>query len=265
MTAYYNHTSTFIEIGGLIFLIGAAMMLSHKTTPQKITNIPFTKIMYASILAMFAYSGFETTVKLTEEAKDPEDIPKAIILSVISACVIYILVAIVSVNLLNHNTLASSSQPIAELANLLFGTNMKYAFFVIAMFSISNTLLVSLLGSSRMLHGIAAHSPYLSIFRKVDETTKTPIIATIAVALASILCLFIKNVEKTAAISSYLLFIVFIIVNICLIMLYNNEDKREKLKKSWTHGINQGKPILPTLGLLASLAMIIFGFHDVFQ
>ena len=88
--------------------------------------------------------------------------------------------------------------------------------------------------------------------------------ATIAITIASIVALFIKNVEKSAAISSYLLFVMFVIVNICLIMIYNKGDKQEELKKSWTHHINKGKPILPTLGLITSLGMLIFGFHDVF-
>ena len=73
--------------------------------------------------------------------------------------------------------------------------------------------------------------------------------------------LFFKDVEILASITSYLIFMIFCILNICLIYVYDNEQIQSKLKKNWTYTINQGKPILPILGLCISLGMLVFGAY----
>ena len=99
----------------------------------------------------------------------------------------------------------------------------------------------------------------INMFTKVNKDTKTPIVATVAIALISILTLCFKNVETLASITSYLMFVVFIILNFCLIYVYQDKDIQSKLKGGWTYSINQGKPILPVLGLVLSVGILSFG------
>jgi hypothetical protein len=68
-------------------------------------------------------------------------------------------------------------------------------------------------------------------------------------------------VEILASITSYLLFVVFIILNYCLIQAYQDENVREKLKNGWTYPINQGKPILPSIGLGISIIMLLISIY----
>ena len=67
--------------------------------------------------------------------------------------------------------------------------------------------------------------------------------------------------EILASITSYLLILIFIILNYSLIHAYQDEKVQEKLKGRWTHSINQGKPILPIMGLCISLGMLGFGAY----
>ena len=111
-----------------------------------------------------------------------------------------------------------------------------------------------------MLYSISREYSVLDMFTKVDKKTKTPIAATVAIALLSIFTLCFKNVETLASITSYLMFLVFIILNVCLIYVYQDKDIQTKLKAGWTYSINQGKPILPVLGLMLSIIILSFGF-----
>ena len=129
------------------------------------------------------------------------------------------------------------------------------------MLSISNTLVISILGTSRILYSISREYSVLNIFNQVDKTYKTPIHAIIAVAVASIAMLVFKEVEVLASITSYLMFFVFSILNICLIKVYTNPEIQEKLKNNWTYKINHGLPILPSIGLFINLALILFGVY----
>ena len=146
------------------------------------------------------------------------------------------------------------------MASILFGEKVSYLFYIIAILSISNTLLISILGTSRMLYSISREYSVLDMFTKVDKKSKTPIAATVGIALLSIFTLCFKNVETLASITSYLMFLVFIILNVCLIYVYQDKDIQSKLKTGWTHPINQGKPILPVLGLILSIIILSFGF-----
>tara|TARA_X000001036_G_C20692242_1_gene809794 strand:+ start:2452 stop:3669 length:1218 start_codon:yes stop_codon:yes gene_type:complete len=261
-SSLYNHLSTFTEIFALL-IISVTGIFFYKSKPSKysLSNVKIPDLIYSTILAMFVYSGFEGTVKLTEEAKNPDDIPKAIIASVVSATILYVIVAYTVIKCCNTKSLYESSTPIVNLADIFFGSNISKIFYFITFISISNTLLISILGTSRILHSIAGEYSILKLFNKVDPTHKTPIYATICVAVCSILMLLFKDVEILASITSYLMFMIFCILNICLIHVYEKDEIQSKLKKNWTYTINQGKPILPIMGLCISLGMLGFGAY----
>ena len=262
-TTHYNHICTILEILALLFICFVGFFLHSPSKQQVLSNkINLPDIMYASILALFVYSGFETTIKLSEEAKDPNDIPLAIVSSVITTILIYVFVSIAVIKCCNTDKLDQYPIPIVKMASILFGHKVSYLFYIIALLSITNTLLISILGTSRMLYAISREYSALDIFTKVNEDTKTPIAATVAIALISILTLCFKNVETLASITSYLMFVVFIVLNYCLIYVYQDKDIQSKLKGGWTYSINQGKPILPVLGLVLSVGILSFGlFH----
>ena len=262
-TTNYNHICTIVEILALLLICFFGFFL-HSPSKQHVlsTKVKIPDIMYASILALFVYSGFEGTVKLSEEAKNPNDIPLAIVSSVITTILIYVFVSIAVIKCCNTDKLEQYPIPIVKLTSILFGEKVSYLFYIIALLSITNTLLISILGTSRMLYSISREYSALDIFTKVNEDTKTPIVATVAIALISILTLCFKNVETLASITSYLMFVVFIILNFCLIYVYQDKDIQSKLKGGWTYSINQGKPILPVLGLVLSVGILSFGlFH----
>ena len=261
-TTIYNHLCTFSEIIALIVLCIATFFT---TSDSKITtsNVKIPDILYASILAMFVYSGFESTVKLSEEAKDPNDIPKAIVSSVITAIGVYVLVSIAVIKCCKTDKIDQYPIPIVKMASILFGSKLSYLFYMIAILSISNTLLISILGTSRMLYSVSREHTFLDIFTQVDENTQTPIFATIAISILSIIMLLFKDVETLASITTYLMFIVFILLNTGLITVYQDETVQDKLKDGWTYKFNQGKPILPTIGLVLSIGMLIISvFYD---
>ena len=257
-SAIFNHCSTIVEIIALITIICYGFN-RKKTIVSSTKSIGFTKIIYTSMLAMFAYSGFETTIKLTEESKNPNDIPIAILASIVSASIIYILIALVSVKIMSPKELLNSSFPLVDLSKILMGNNISKLFLLIGIFSISNTLLISILGTSRIVKSIGDMYPKIEWLGYIDKNTQTPIYATIIVSIASVLCLLVKDSEKLVKITTCLLFMLFAIVNACLIKAYYNNKTNAKLKTSWTNPINQGKPILPTISLLISLGILGFG------
>jgi basic amino acid/polyamine antiporter, APA family len=254
----FNMVATFIEFFGLLALVIGAFSFDLNilsTIPQKLFS--GGKIIYGSLIAMFAYMGFESTVRLTEEAINPDkDIPLALISSIITATILYVLVAWIVTSIIGGKKLTLSATPIEDAAKMIFGSKISPLFGFIAFVSISNTILLGLLTNSRILYSISELYPQLSSFRYVDETTKTPIISILAVTFLSLLALSLKDVEKSAVIASWLFFIILALVNLSLIILHFQGKYKKEFGETFTGKINNKFPIFPLIGFTSCIGIM---------
>ena len=271
MSSNVNIFITFLEISAIlgIIIFGFLYILKNKyyinsnniNSINKIANFNLSNISYATFIAMFAYGGFETTVKLIEEAKNPEkDIPMALSASILSAIILYTLVTFVITRIYNFKNINSSYTPLADIAKTLFGPSMYYIYIAIGSISILSSILISTLGGSRLLHGISNKYDFLKFLNLVDKNTNTPIISIVFISLISILLLVINNVENAAAYTIYLFFIVLALLNISLIILHYDENYKDKLNLSMVGGLNSKFPITPVLALFINISMLIFSY-----
>ncbi len=271
MSSNVNIFITFLEISAILGIIvfGFLYILKNKTYinssnlhgVNKTTNFNLSNISYATFIAMFAYGGFETTVKLIEEAKNPEkDIPMALGASILSAIILYTLVTFVITRIYNFKNINSSYTPLADIAKMLFGSSMYYIYIAIGSISILSSILISTLGGSRLLHGISDKYDFLKFLNPVDKNTNTPIISIVFISLLSILLLAINNVENAVSYTSYLFFIVLTLLNISLILLHYDEKYTDKLNMSMVGGLNSKFPITPVLALFVNISMLIFSY-----
>lgn len=271
MSSNVNIFITFLEISAILGIIvfGFLYIFKNKTYinssnfngVNKTTNFNLSNISYATFIAMFAYGGFETTVKLIEEAKNPEkDIPMALGASILSAIILYTLVTLVITRIYDFKNINSSYTPLADIAKMLFGPTMYGIYIAIGSISILSSILISTLGGSRLLHGISDKYDFLKFLNPVDKNTNTPIISIVFISLISILLLAINNVENAVAYTSYLFFIVLTLLNISLILLHYDEKYKDKLNLSMVGGLNGKFPITPVLALFVNISMLIFSY-----
>src|SRR3989304_3350330 len=154
-TVLFAIVSTLIESAGLvlIFFIGLPYLgkVDYFEMPQGLAGV-----FQASALVFFAYTGFESIVKLSEETKSPEKtISKGLIFAIIISVVLYILVAISAVSVVGWEELSRSDAPLADIAFSAFGSNAFILLTIIALFATANTVLLMMLGSSRIIYGMA--------------------------------------------------------------------------------------------------------------
>ena len=99
-TARVAVIATLIEVAGLIIVIAIGLphlgSVNYWEMPQG-----YSGLFAASALIFFAYQGFESMVKFSEETKKPDTtVPKALILALAVSSVLYILVALSVVSVL---------------------------------------------------------------------------------------------------------------------------------------------------------------------
>ena len=159
---------TIIEISGLMLVIlvglwaftggGADVDFSRVVAFDTATDKnAFMAVTAATSLAFFAMVGFEDSVNMAEETKDPVRVfPKALLTGLSIAGVVYVVVAIVAVALVPVGVLEESDTPLVEVVKAgAPGLPIEDILPFISMFAVSNTALINMLMASRLIYGMA--------------------------------------------------------------------------------------------------------------
>lgn len=176
-------------------------------TPMGVSPL-FLAIPTAGIV--FSYLGFRQALEFGGEAKNPQrDVPRATILSVVAALVIYTLLQLAFIGglkwtvfgLTPGNWTALGQYGSGPISHAPFYIELKYsgvallaAFSVLllidAWISPSGTAWIYLGNSARVFYGISADGYFPSVFLKIYEKTRIPLIALIAALIVGSIFLF---------------------------------------------------------------------------
>lgn len=265
-SVWMNTTFTFIELGGLALVIAAAVIFGSfsevdyyalplspgATFPQTVGAL-----LAAAGLVFFAYFGFENLANISEEAKNAKrTIPRALIISIIATTGIYILVSVSAVALVSWEELSSTDAPLAVAAERAFGRAGVMALTAIALFATSNTVLMMLVAGSRIIYGMSRERALPGSLGRIHRSTGTPWVSVLVVmAVVVILLAFSRgNIVDIANIAVFVIFIVYVFVNLALIWL---RLKQPDLARGFRSPLSIGRlPVLAALGFLTTLAML---------
>src|SRR6185312_8283372 len=153
---------TLIELSGLLLVvvIGGAALLDGVGDPGRALEIKegealLPAVMAGAGLAFYALIGFEDSVNVAEEAKDPQhDYPRALYGGLFVAGCIYLIVSALASMVVPIDTLAGSDGPLLEVVQVgPLAVNTKI-FAAIALVAVSNTALINMIMASRIVYGM---------------------------------------------------------------------------------------------------------------
>lgn len=209
---------TAIELVGLAIVV--AVGLSADPAPvQELPVTPVYGIAAASLLAFFAFIGFEDMVNMAEETREPRrTMPRAIFMAVGITTVIYALVAWAAVRAVPAAELGASRQPLALVFETATGRSSGFL-ALIAVAAALNGVLAQIVMSARVLFGLGRFASVFGVFHHAHARFGTPVLATgLAVAVVILLALTAPLVAL-AELTSLVLLAIFIAINIALIVL----------------------------------------------
>ena len=218
-------TITFIEIGGLLLILWIGLPVLPTLAERAPELIPplewdvWYSISLGGFLAFYAFLGFEDMVNIAEEVKAPSKAyPRAILFSLIIATLLYLSVSLVSVLLLTPQQLATTDAPFATIYEHATG-NEGTLITIIGIFAIINGALIQIIMASRMVYGISKKGWLPSPLSYVNSKTKTPVVATLLVSAITLGFALWLPLVTLAKLTSFLVLIVFTVVNIALIRI----------------------------------------------
>jgi APA family basic amino acid/polyamine antiporter len=245
---------TLIEAGGIIMviLIGLPYLgeVNYLEIPRGVPGL-----LQASALVFFAYMGFEEMVKLSEETKNPErTIPLALMIALGVSILLYVMVSLAAVSVVGWEQLAASRAPFADVAAVALGPMAFTLISVIALFATANTALLMMMASSRIIYGMASSFSLPPVLARVHPRRRTPWLAIVAVALASMAFLFAGEIDFVANVTNFTLFVTFIVINASVVALrYRAPDVVRPFRIPGTIG---SLPVIPVVGIISSLFLL---------
>jgi basic amino acid/polyamine antiporter, APA family len=217
---------TLIEVGGLIVVILAGMLFLpglFSRLPEMVPPLqtPGTvgSILSTTLLAVFAFIGFESLANVAEEVEDPaRTIPRAIFLTLVLATLLYMLVVWIALLAVPAPELIHSNAPLALVFERLTGLSPRFM-SAIAIVATLNGIVIQIILASRVLYGLGRQGQLPAVFADVNPKTRTPLFATtITAALVLLFALFLP-LHDLADLTARLTLLVFAVVNLSLVRI----------------------------------------------
>ncbi len=217
---------TLIEVGGLMLIIVAG--LGHGT--DVVTRLPemwpstgdttaWVGIAGTTLIAVFAFIGFEHLVNVAEEIREPSrTLPRALFLTLGLTALIYGVVVWIAVTAVSPEELARSSAPLALVFERLTGLPLV-TMSAIAIVATLNGIIVHMIMVARVIYGLADQGNLPKALARLNPVTHTPLLAT-AVGVGAILILALAvPLAGLADLTARFTLVIFAIVNLALIRI----------------------------------------------
>ncbi|GAC68028.1 APC family permease [Gordonia soli] len=221
----------------------------------------FIAVSAATALAFFALVGFEDSVNMAEECKDPVRIfPKVMLSGLGITAVVYVLIAICAVAIVPVGVLAESETPLVEVAQAAAPDfPMTDLLPWISMFAVANTALINMMMASRLLYGMSKQGVLPSFLSYVHPGRRTPFAAIVFTTVIALCLLVYVSADPESSIvgllggtTALLLLAVFTVVNVSVLVLrkdtVGHKHFRTKTPIAVLGAVTCGYLVLPVTG-----------------
>jgi basic amino acid/polyamine antiporter, APA family len=199
----------------------------------------------------FAYIGFDAVSTASQEAKNPQrDLPIGILTSLVLCTVLYIAVAIVLIGIVPYSRL-NVADPIAVGIDATGLTWFSPVVKVSALFGLFSTILVQLLGQTRIFFAMSRDRLLPDIFSRVHPRFRTPHLSTLLVGIVVALGAGLLPLHLLSTLVSMGTLLAFVLVCLGIILLRRTAPDLPRPFRT------PGMPWVPILGALACLVQML--------
>jgi APA family basic amino acid/polyamine antiporter len=255
-----NTNSVLVIIKAMVLVIfvvaGAAYVNRDNLTPFIPPNtgtfghFGWSGILRGAGVMFFAYIGFDAVSTAAQEAKNPQrDMPIGILVSLALCTVLYIAVAIVLIGIVPYPKL-NVADPLAvgiDATGLTwFGPVLK----VSALFGMFSTMLVTLIGQTRIFYSMSRDGLLPALFQRVHPSFRTPYISTMITGIVVAIAAGVLPISVLSVLVSMGTLLAFVLVCIGILVLRKTSPEIERPFRT------PGLPWVPILGALFCLAQM---------
>ncbi|SRR5690349_2469334 len=264
-SANFNSFIVVVKVAVLLVFIGLGVnyILAHRSaaTTNWTPFIPpnqgafgmfgWSGIVRAAGVIFFAYIGFDAVSTAAQEAKNPKrDMPIGILGSLVICTILYILVSGVLTGLVSYKQL-NIADPIALGIDQ---TGVRWGSILVklgAICGLSSTMVVMLLGQSRVFFSMSKDGLLPTLFSRVHPRFRTPYLSSIFVGIFVAFFAALIPISILGELVSIGTLLAFVIVCAGVWALRRkNPDQPRPFRTPWV-------PFVPIMGMAISLLMMV--------
>ncbi|MEV6302824.1 APC family permease [Actinoplanes sp. NPDC051861] len=247
-----NVVLTCVELTGLLIVIGIgawalgggqgdlSRLTEFNTPPGESIVLSVTA---GTALAFFAMVGFEDSVNMAEETRDPVRIfPKVMLTGLCITGLIYVLVAISAVALVTPAELGEGDTPLLKVVSAGAPAFPLTIFAFITMFAVANSALINMMMASRLLYGMANERVLPRILGRVHRARRTPWVGIVFTTLIAFGLIWFADLAALGGTTALLLLCVFTVVNVAVLVLRRDPVDHQHFR---------APTVIPVIGALA--------------
>lgn len=201
-------------------------------------------IAEAAALLFFAFTGYARIATLAEEVSHPErTIPKAVIITISTAILLYAAVSIVAIGVIGTEAMADSTSPLHVVSEALATPGIKTIVALGASTAMLGVLLSQILGISRMMLAMGRRHDLPPAFQSIQPTYRVPHLGIIITGSIILLLTIAGSFDFIVRSATFTILLYYSITNIAALC---------QPRKEQTYG-----RMIPILGLIGCLTMSV--------
>ncbi|WP_299821715.1 APC family permease [uncultured Pontibacter sp.] len=233
-----------VTILSLLYLVFSSFPAVKMENMVPFAPFGITGIAEASALLFFAFTGYARIATLAEEVSEPEKtIPRAVIITIISAIILYAAVSYIAVGVVGAELMAGSKSPLQVVADALTTPAISTVITIGASTAMLGVLLSQILGISRMLLAMGRRHDLPPFFERVHKEHRVPHLGIFVTGAIILVLTIVGSFEFIVRAASFTILLYYSITNIAALKQPASEQIYGKL--------------VPVLGLIGCLAMSV--------
>lgn len=212
-----------------------------------------------------SYDGVSKAAAVAEEVRHPEtNLPIGILVSLFIVTIVYGLVVFIMSGNIPADVFVTTQRPVYLLAQQVGGPIIGTLGAVLGLLTMTSMANAGLLASSRFPFAMSRDKMLPAVLGSVNSRFLTPVVAVLLTGAVMAAAILLLDIERLAKLASAFVIAVFIVDNLCVIVL--RESSAQWYKPSyrspfypWTQifGVVSGIGLLAMMGLDAVVGLVI--------
>jgi amino acid transporter len=249
---------TSLKIGAILVIVAAGVLFGKGHAAATATVVPSLgwgtvgAVLTALVPAMWAYNGFNDLGDVGEEIQNPgRNIPRAIILGLLTVGGLYLLANLVYFHALPLATLAQSQHVASDVVQTFAGSRGARWLTVAMAVSALGALHVVILTGARIPYAMARNGLFFQFAKRIHPSFRTPSGSLIFLGSLAALLALSGTYEELYSLFVFAVWIFFSLTAIALVRLRKKEPNLSRPYRAW------GYPWTPLIFLAAAIALTV--------
>ncbi|CAN7745110.1 APC family permease [Paenibacillus sp. LjRoot153] len=205
----------------------------HPFQPFLQTDVPFSTILAGASIICFSFLGFDTVTTMAEETVNSEKtIPRAIMIIIITASILYLVPSFLTQLVYPHLTFVHIDSAGFEIVKMVGGAALSSVFLTVLILAIFTQGLSSVTSVSRLLFVLGRDNVLPKrVFAFLHPKLGTPVINIVIVSVVSLLALVI-SLDNAVKFVNFGALTAFFFVNISVIAQKYMKERQRSPKQT---------------------------------